>query len=101
MPDWFEVHSVPPVLDDRLNHLGAGEREAIVLAELLGTVLVMDELDGWLEARRRELPVTGLIGALLDAGERGLLEIPETFKKLQETTFRLSPTLVKRLLGRR
>jgi predicted nucleic acid-binding protein len=75
IPQWLQVHSVPPNFDATLAHLGDGEREAIVLAESLGATLIMDERDGRVEAARRGLPLTGLIGALLDAGERGLIDL--------------------------
>ena len=100
IPQWLEVHSVPLSLDATLAHLGDGEREAIVLAESLGATLIMDERDGRVEAARRGLALTGLIGTLLDAGERGLVDLPQALARLQGTTFHLSPALVKRL-GRR
>jgi predicted nucleic acid-binding protein len=72
IPQWLEVHSVPLSLDATLAHLRDGEREAIVLAESLGATLIMDERDGRVEDARRGLALTGLIGTLLDAGERDL-----------------------------
>jgi predicted nucleic acid-binding protein len=97
-PAWLEVHSVVSNLDPTLAHLGNGEREAIILAELLGATLLMDERDGRIQARRRGLPLTGLIGALLDASERGLTDLPQALARLQHTTFHLSRRLVSRLL---
>jgi predicted nucleic acid-binding protein len=43
------------------------------------------------------LPLTGLIGVLLDADARGLIDLPQALARLQGTTFHLSPALVKRL----
>jgi predicted nucleic acid-binding protein len=91
---------VAPNLDPTLAQLGCGEREAIILAEFLGVTLLMDERDGRIEARRRGLPLTGLIGALCDAGERGLTDLPQALAKLQQTTFHLSPKLMSKLLMR-
>ena len=96
-PAWLVVHSVPPNPDPTLAHLGSGECEAIILAELLGVTLLMDERDGRVEARRRGLQLTGLIGALLDAGERGLTDLAQALAKLQGTTFHLSPKLMSKL----
>ena len=54
--------------------LGAGEAEAIVLARETGAALVlMDERMGRAAARRLGLRVTGLVGVLIEARERGLL----------------------------
>ena len=54
--------------------LGAGEAEAIVLAREVGAGLVlMDERMGRAVARRLGLRVTGLVGVLIEARERGLL----------------------------
>ena len=54
--------------------LGAGESEAIVLAREAGANLVLiDERAGRTAAKRLGLPVTGLVGVLVEARERGLL----------------------------
>ena len=54
--------------------LGAGEAEAITLAREVGAELVlMDERMGRAVARRLGLRVTGLVGVLIEARERGLL----------------------------
>jgi predicted nucleic acid-binding protein len=50
------------------------------------------------EARRRGLPLTGLIGALLDADEHGLTDLAQALAKLRDTTFHLSPKIVSQLL---
>jgi predicted nucleic acid-binding protein len=100
-PAWLVVHSVAPNPDSTLANLGNGEREAIILAELLGATLIMDERDGRVEAGRRKLPLTGLVGALLDSSEHGLADLEQALARLQQTTFHLSPRLVSRLLKRR
>ena len=54
--------------------LGAGESEAIVLAREVGAdLLIMDERLGRAAARRLGLRVTGLVGVLIQARERGRL----------------------------
>ena len=99
-PAWIVIRSADSHPGQTLLHLGPGEREAIILAEHLGVTLLIDEFDGRAEARHRGLPVTGLVGALRDAGERGLTDFKQSLLKLQQTTFRLSPGLVKRLLDK-
>ena len=101
VPAWIEVRSVARNRDPSLAHLGQGECEAIMLAQLLGTTLLMDERDGRAEARRRGLSLTGLVGALRDASERGLTDLAQALMKLQQTTFHLSPRLVKQLVEKK
>ena len=98
-PEWLEVQALAPTSDTELTYLGAGEREAIALAEQLrADALLMDDRDGRREAASRHLRVVGTLAVLVDAAERGLLELPKAFKRLQQTTFRASPRLFKTLL---
>ena len=86
----------------RVNYLGRGEREAIQLAEeQRATLLLIDERKGQSEASRRGLATTGTLGVLLDAGEAGLIDPPQAYRRLiQETTFRTSRALEAHFLGR-
>lgn len=99
-PEWLEVHEViPTILDAALRKLGSGESEAIALAqELHADAIVMDEKDGRQEAIRRNLRVIGTLRVLSDAAERGLLDLVEAFKRLQQTSFRASQELYQRFL---
>jgi len=55
-------------------HLGRGEREAIALALDAGADLViLDDQEGRLVARDKGLSVTGTIGVLIEAKERGFI----------------------------
>src|SRR5215470_10688231 len=72
LPAWCEVRH-PASLGERetLAHLGAGEREAILLAqEVRADFLRIDEEDGRQAARSRALTVTGTLGVLERAAER-------------------------------
>jgi predicted nucleic acid-binding protein len=74
--DWIEHRDILDVgLASLLRRdLGAGESEAIVLArEVRDALLLMDERMGRAAARRLGLRVTGLVGVLIEARERGLL----------------------------
>ncbi|MBN9690820.1 MAG: DUF3368 domain-containing protein [Verrucomicrobia bacterium] len=101
---WIERKSV----EDRAlvsvlrRDLGAGESEAIALArETNGCVLLMDERLGRSVAKRLGLQVTGLVGVLVDARERGLLRDPKgVVDDLQELAgFWLSPELRGLIIG--
>jgi uncharacterized protein len=63
------------VVDDLKLALDAGEAEAIALALEIGAdALLIDETAGRSEARRRGLAVTGVLGILIDAKKKGLLQ---------------------------
>lgn len=100
-PEWLEVHQVNVPLDAALIKLGAGESEAIALAEQLrADAIIIDERDGRQEAVRRNLRVIGTLRVLSDAAERGLLDLAEAFQRLQQTSFRASQELYQRFLNR-
>jgi len=100
-PAWFSVQSVPPdQLDLVTDDLDLGEREAIALAHLLGAdLLLIDELSGRAEARRRHLRVTGTLGILRAAAEKGLLDVPEVLARLRETSFYVDEHLISSIFG--
>ena len=79
-------------------NLGAGEREAIILAQtqMAEALLLIDEVRGRAEAKRRGIVLTGTLG-ILDA-EAGLLNLPEMLHGLRTTNFYVPPFLLKKLL---
>jgi predicted nucleic acid-binding protein len=59
-PAWLETRSPSRAPDAELARLDAGERDAILLAEELGAdQIIIDEIRGRREAKRRQLPSTG------------------------------------------
>lgn len=73
---WILVQSPTPSgsLETLLTQLHAGEAEAIALAhELSADMLLMDEIAGRRIAVQYGLPVTGVLGVLLDAKAAGYI----------------------------
>ena len=73
---WIEHRSVSDtgLVNLLRQDLGAGESEAIVLArEISADMLLIDERLGRSAATRLGLPITGLVGVLIEARRTGLL----------------------------
>lgn len=101
-PAWFEVRQPQQALDIRhYPKLGAGEREAIALAqELRASLLLIDDADGREAAERHALAATGTLGILENAAIRSLIDLPNALARLQATTFRARAALFQELLVR-
>lgn len=100
-PDWIQVHPVAPSDDAALARLHAGEREAILLATTLrADAVLLDEKAARAIAEQRNLSVAGLLGVLLEASRRGLVDLPAAIDQLRQTTFRASPQLLREVLRR-
>jgi predicted nucleic acid-binding protein len=97
-PAWLEVRSPLPVFRDSVT-LGAGEGDAIALAEQLGADrIIMDETLGRGEAMRRGLKIIGTLGVLRDAHRAGLLDLGRAIERLRATSFRASPQVLQATL---
>ena len=101
VPPWINVSAARSLPDDRLAFLGAGEWEAIQLAEEQhADLLLIDERKGRLEAKRRGLRTTGTLGVWLSAGELKLIDAEAAYRRLLlETSFRTSAALEAQFLG--
>ncbi len=98
-PPWFDVRQAAVLLDSELSELDVGEREAIALAEELNAdALIVDERAGREQARKRGIFIIGTLGILNSAAEKGLIDLPDTLEKLQQTSFRVSEKLISDLL---
>jgi predicted nucleic acid-binding protein len=84
-----------------MEKLETGERSAILLAEALrAEIILLDERSARREATERGLRVTGTLGVLGEAAERGLVDLPAQIDRLRKTSFRCSPALLKATLDR-
>ncbi len=80
--------------------LDEGEAEAIVLAlEANASLVLLDDREARLQAKRLGLRVTGTLGILLRAKKLGLIKsLREELNKLKETGFRISKSLEEEVL---
>ena len=101
-PAWVRVESATPEqLSAVTPELDPGERAAIALAAALSAdLLLIDDARGRAEAHRRRLALTGTLGVLRSAAERGLLDVPETLGRLRATNFYVDNALIEDLFGR-
>ena len=98
-PSWCMIRQPQGQPDPALMHLGVGEREALVLAEELGTgAFLTDDLEGREEAMHRGIEVTGTLGILERAAQRALLDLPTAIAQLQATTFYGAPDIIAAML---
>lgn len=88
LPSWAGVRQAAQV--ELVGVLDPGEAEAIALAgELRAALVLIDEREARHEAARRSIPVIGTIGILEEAASRKLVELPEAFRLLLSTNFRI------------
>ena len=98
-PPWLEVRRASHAPDPSLQNLGAGEGEAITLAqELRADLLLIDDEEGRQEAESRKLAVIGTLGVLDKAAERGLIDLLSTLARLQQTNFYVSADVMRSFL---
>lgn len=100
-PAWLAVKTIERSSDSTLDVLDRGEQAAILLAEQhRASLIIIDDLLGRQMAQSRGLNITGLLGVLDEAAKQNLVHFPEAMSRLQQTTFRASPTLIQVLLER-
>jgi predicted nucleic acid-binding protein len=80
--------------------LDKGEASAIALAAILENVLlILDDLKGRKEAKRLGFKVTGTLGILFSAKQKGLIPALKPYiERLQTIDFRIAPSIVQELL---
>ena len=82
-------------------NLDSGERAAIALAKKHeAELLLIDDQAGRAEARRLGLRLTGTLGVLRVAAERGHIDVPAVLAALRETNFYFDEDLLQDVFGR-
>ena len=101
LPTWVEVCESPfsHAEDASLQGIDAGEKAAIQLAVSLNAdLLLMDDRKGVNAAQRKGLRVTGTLGILDLAAQRGLADFTQAVERLRKTNFRVPRALLDALL---
>ena len=101
-PKWIEIVQVSgDAVDAVSDDLDIGERAAIAVAtELSADVLLIDDAAGREEARRRGIRVTGTLGVLRAAAERGLIDVSAVVTRLKATNFYVDDALIEAIFQR-
>lgn len=100
-PDWIKVQNPSSVLQKGLsNLLDPGEASAISLAaELESALLIIDEAKGRKVATRMGIPITGSLGVIIAAKNKGHIStVKPILERIQATNFRISSHLVREVL---
>lgn len=86
---------LPAIVD-----LGAGEAEVLALGlQFKDSLLILDDRLARRIAKLNRLAVTGTLGVLIRAKQKGLLqEIRTTIDRLRDTSLRMTPALVRTVL---
>lgn len=97
-PDWLDERA--PTVVEAIPALHAGEIAALSLAqELNADLLLIDEVRGRKAAAERRIRVTGTIGVLELAADRGLLDLSDAFDRVKQTDFWISHKLLDERLA--
>lgn len=106
LPDFIKIQSPKNQTSQKILelHLDPGEASVITLAiENKESLLIIDELKGRLEAKALDIKITGIIGIVLLAKERGIIKsVSEILDEIEQTDFRISKSIMdeaKRMAG--
>jgi predicted nucleic acid-binding protein len=98
-PGGLEVVPVAEIDDPALDALDRGERSAIALGlSLKADLILVDDRKGAVAALNKGFEVTGTLGVLDLAAERGMVDLVDAFDRLKRTNFRYRPGLLDVLL---
>lgn len=98
-PPWLEERA--PKVIERIPGLHPGEEAAIALAEeIRPDRILLDEERARKAATEKGLRVIGVVGVLIAAAERKLIDLEQTFDELKKTDFWISHKLLDKELAR-
>ena len=96
-PAWLEIAQTPAV--PLLTGIHKGEAAAIALAAAMhADLLLMDDRRGLRAAKQQGLRVTGTLGILDLAAQRGLAKFAQAVERLRQTNFRVPQAVLDTLL---
>jgi len=101
LPDWIKVVTPKTDLHKGLSgYLDTGEATSIALAsEHDYSLLVIDEIKGRKAAKELGISVTGSLGVLVAAKNKGHIKaVKPILDRIQRTNFRISKELIERVL---
>ncbi|MBK9338438.1 MAG: DUF3368 domain-containing protein [Lewinellaceae bacterium] len=102
LPIWFEVVAPKNISLQKLleESVDAGEAESIALAvETQGSILIVDDLRARKVAVSLGLTITGTLGVVASAKQRGIIPAARPiFEQIQATDFRLSKLFLEAVL---
>ena len=100
-PGWVKIVNPSSRLDKGLaSYLDPGEATSIALAaEHESSLLIIDEIKGRKAAKELRVQVTGSLGVLVAAKQKGHIPaVKPLINKIQQTNFRISEDLIERVL---
>jgi predicted nucleic acid-binding protein len=96
-PPWLELRA--PTMKSALGNLGAGESDAISLAqELRADLILIDERPGTRAVEKLGLQPIGTLGVIRMASQRHLLSFRDAILELRKTNFRGPDELIDEFL---
>lgn len=101
VPKWIEIVQLKTDVHKGLSgYLDAGEATSIALAsEYEGSLVIIDEIKGRKAAKEMGISVTGSLGVLMTAKNKGYIKaVKPILEKIQETNFRVSKELIEQVL---
>lgn len=100
-PSWLRIQDVSVSMDPSIMALDVGERASIALAESIhAELLLVDDRKAVRAAIARGLGVTGTLGILRLAAQKGRIDIRQAVGLLKKTNFRYRQEMLDDLLER-
>lgn len=101
IPPWIKVRSPSNEFFQKIlmRTIGPGESSALALAmEIPKAILILDDLKARKIAKSLDLNLTGTLGVIVGAKKKGVIpSVSSILDQLQETDFRVSPSVVKKI----